>query len=153
MVYKLKKKMASHSNSGILSWRIPWIEEVDQLHSMGLPGVGHDLVTEHACMHDLYWWNIHMHLRTLWYSILIDWSEQRYLLVLSCLYLCAHLYLCWSFYLVSIDKIEILKSSTILAHLFFEIFLVLFNKLLHSVCRIIVLFSHGYCNKLPEAVV
>lgn len=89
-------------------------------------------------------------LKNIIYSILIDWSEQWYLLVLSCLQLCAHLYLCWSFCLVSIDKIEILKSYTILSHLFFIFFLVLFNTLLHSVCRIIVLFSHAYCNKLPE---
>ena len=61
-------------------------------------------------------------LKNIIYSILIDWSEQWYLLVLSCLQLCAHLYLCWSFCLVSIDKIEILKSYTILSHLFFIFF-------------------------------
>ena len=36
--------MATHSS--ILSWEIPWTEELGWLQSMGLPRVGHDLVTE-----------------------------------------------------------------------------------------------------------
>ena len=40
----LEKGMATHS--GILAWRIPWIEEPERLQSMGLQRVGHDLVTE-----------------------------------------------------------------------------------------------------------
>ena len=36
----LKKGMATHS--GILAWRIPWMEEPGGLQSMGLQRVGHD---------------------------------------------------------------------------------------------------------------
>ena len=32
--YPLEKEMATHSS--ILAWRIPWTEESDRLHSMGL---------------------------------------------------------------------------------------------------------------------
>ena len=39
----LEKGMATHS--GILAWRIPWIEEPDRLQSMGSQRVGHDRVT------------------------------------------------------------------------------------------------------------
>ena len=39
----LEKEMATHSR--ILAWEIPWTEEPGK--SMGLRGVGHDLVTEH----------------------------------------------------------------------------------------------------------
>ena len=42
----LKDEMAIHSS--ILAWEIPWIEEPSGLESMGLQGVGHSLVTEHA---------------------------------------------------------------------------------------------------------
>ena len=35
-----EKEMASHSS--ILAWRIPWIEEPDDLQSMGSQRVGHD---------------------------------------------------------------------------------------------------------------
>ena len=36
----LEKGMATHSR--IFAWRIPWIEEPGQLHSMGSQRVGHD---------------------------------------------------------------------------------------------------------------
>ena len=36
----LEKEMATHS--GILAWKIPWIEEPDRLQSMGSQRVGHD---------------------------------------------------------------------------------------------------------------
>ena len=36
--------MATHSS--ILAWKIPWTEEPDRLHSMGLQRVRHDLVTK-----------------------------------------------------------------------------------------------------------
>ena len=36
----LKKEMATHS--GILAWRIPWIEESGRLLSMGSQRVGHN---------------------------------------------------------------------------------------------------------------
>jgi len=36
----LEKEMATHSN--ILSWRIPWTEELDRLESMGSQRVGRD---------------------------------------------------------------------------------------------------------------
>ena len=39
----LEKGMATHS--GILAWRIPWMEEPGGLQSMGLQRVGHDGVT------------------------------------------------------------------------------------------------------------
>ena len=39
----LKKWKATHSS--ILTWRIPWTEESDELQSMGLQRVGHDRVT------------------------------------------------------------------------------------------------------------
>ena len=36
----LEKEMASHSS--ILAWRIPWMEELDGLQSLGLQRVRHD---------------------------------------------------------------------------------------------------------------
>ena len=39
----LEKEMATHSS--ILAWEIPWTEEPGELQSMGLQGVGYDLVT------------------------------------------------------------------------------------------------------------
>ena len=36
----LEKEMATHSS--ILAWRIPWMEELGGLQSMGLQRVGHD---------------------------------------------------------------------------------------------------------------
>ena len=36
----LEKEMATHS--GILAWKIPWMEEPDRLQSMGLQRVGHN---------------------------------------------------------------------------------------------------------------
>ena len=36
----LEEEMATHSS--ILAWRIPWTEEPDRLHSIGLQRVGHD---------------------------------------------------------------------------------------------------------------
>ena len=36
----LEKEMATHS--GILAWKIPWMEEPDRLQSMGLHRVGHN---------------------------------------------------------------------------------------------------------------
>ena len=36
----LQKGMATHS--GILVWRIPWMEESDELQSTGSQTVGHD---------------------------------------------------------------------------------------------------------------
>ena len=39
----LKKEMATHS--GILAWKIPWMEEPGRLQPMGLRRVGHDWVT------------------------------------------------------------------------------------------------------------
>ena len=39
----LEKEMATHSST--LARRIPWIEELGRLQSMGLQRVGHDCVT------------------------------------------------------------------------------------------------------------
>ena len=39
----LEKEMATHSS--ILAWKIPWMEELGWLLSMGLQRVGHDWVT------------------------------------------------------------------------------------------------------------
>ena len=36
----LEKEMAT--DSSVLAWEIPWTEEPDGLHSMGLQRVGHD---------------------------------------------------------------------------------------------------------------
>ena len=36
----LEKEMATHSN--ILAWKIPWMEEIGWLLSMGSQRVGHD---------------------------------------------------------------------------------------------------------------
>ena len=36
--------------SRILAWNIPWTKEPGRLQFVGLQRVGHDLVTEHACM-------------------------------------------------------------------------------------------------------
>ena len=38
--------MATHSS--ILAWEIPWTEEPVRLQSIGLPGVRHNLASEHA---------------------------------------------------------------------------------------------------------
>ena len=40
----LEKGMATHSS--ILAWRIPWTEETGGLQSMGLQGVGYNLMTK-----------------------------------------------------------------------------------------------------------
>ena len=40
----LEKGMATHSS--ILAWRIPWTEEPGGLQSMGLQGVGYNLMTK-----------------------------------------------------------------------------------------------------------
>ena len=37
--------------SSILAWKIPWIEESVRLQYMGWQRVGHDLATEHSCVH------------------------------------------------------------------------------------------------------
>ena len=42
----LEKEMTTHSSS--LASGIPWTEEPSGLQSMGLPGVGHNLETEHS---------------------------------------------------------------------------------------------------------
>ena len=42
----LEKEMTPHLST--LAWEIPWIEEPSGLESMGLQGIGHSLVTEHA---------------------------------------------------------------------------------------------------------
>ena len=39
----LEKEMATHSS--ILTWKIPWMEELGRLQSMGLQRVGHDWAT------------------------------------------------------------------------------------------------------------
>ena len=39
----LEKEMVTHSN--ILAWKIPWMEELSRLQSMGLQRVGHDCAT------------------------------------------------------------------------------------------------------------
>ena len=41
------------TRSGILDWRIPWTEDPGSLQFMGSHRVGHDWVTEHACIWDL----------------------------------------------------------------------------------------------------
>ena len=41
--YPLEKGLATHS--GILAWKIPWIEEPGGLQSRGLKRVGHDRET------------------------------------------------------------------------------------------------------------
>ena len=45
----MEKEMATPSS--ILAWKIPWIEESVRLQYMGWQRVGHDLATEHACVH------------------------------------------------------------------------------------------------------
>ena len=47
----LEEYMATHCS--ILAWRIPWTVELGGLQSMGLQRIGHDLVTEHSCMHSI----------------------------------------------------------------------------------------------------
>ena len=55
--------MATHSS--ILSWEIPWTEELGWLQSMGLPRVGHDLVTERARAHTQTHKHTHTHTQVL----------------------------------------------------------------------------------------
>ena len=38
--FTLEKAMATHSSTP--AWKIPWMEELGGLHSMGSLGVGHD---------------------------------------------------------------------------------------------------------------
>ena len=38
--HALEKEMATHSS--VLAWKIPWMEELGRLQSMGSPRVGHD---------------------------------------------------------------------------------------------------------------
>ena len=45
----LEKGMETHCS--ILAWRIPWTEEPDELSSMELQRVGHDLVTNNFTFH------------------------------------------------------------------------------------------------------
>ena len=47
----LEEGMATHSTT--LAWRTPWAEEPGGLQSMGPQRVGHNLVTDHACVHSL----------------------------------------------------------------------------------------------------
>ena len=42
----LEEEMVTHTS--ILAWKIPWTQEPGGLQSQR---VGHDLATEHACMH------------------------------------------------------------------------------------------------------
>ena len=46
----LKEQMTT--NSSILAWIIPWIEELGGLQSMGSQRVGHNWVVEHTCMQE-----------------------------------------------------------------------------------------------------
>ena len=48
----LEKGMATHSS--ILTWRIPWTEETDGLHSMGSQRVRHDWVTNTHTKQNIY---------------------------------------------------------------------------------------------------
>ena len=48
----LEKGMAT--DSSILAWRIPWIEEPGSLQSMGSQRIGHDWVTNTFTFHFLY---------------------------------------------------------------------------------------------------
>ena len=41
--------METHSST--LAWKIPWTEEPGRLQSVGLQGVGHDLVTSLLLLH------------------------------------------------------------------------------------------------------
>ena len=45
--------MATHSST--LAWRTPWTEEPGRLQSMGLLGVGHDLVTSLSLFTFMHW--------------------------------------------------------------------------------------------------
>ena len=45
----LKKEMATHSST--LAWKISWTEGPGGLQPMELQKVGHDLATEHICIH------------------------------------------------------------------------------------------------------
>ena len=43
-----KSSGEGNGHSSILAWRIPWTEELGGLQAMGMQGVGHDWVTQHA---------------------------------------------------------------------------------------------------------
>ena len=45
--------MAPHSST--LAWKIPWMEEPDELQSMGSRRVGHDAVTSLSLFPFLHW--------------------------------------------------------------------------------------------------
>ena len=47
----LEEELTTHSS--ILACKIPWTEKPSQLQSRGLQRIGHDLVTEHSCMHSI----------------------------------------------------------------------------------------------------
>ena len=48
----LKNGMATHSI--FLTWEIPWVEEPDMLHFIGLQRVGHNLMTEQQPQQNLF---------------------------------------------------------------------------------------------------
>ena len=43
-----EEEMAAYPS--ILAWKIPWTEEPSGIQSIGSQGVGHDRVTEQACV-------------------------------------------------------------------------------------------------------
>ena len=47
--HSLEEEMATQSS--ILAWNIPWIEEPGRMRSIGLEGFGHRWVTEHTHTH------------------------------------------------------------------------------------------------------
>ena len=52
-VYILEKAMATHS--GVLAWKIPWMEEPGGLQSMGSLGVRHDWATSLSLFTFMHW--------------------------------------------------------------------------------------------------
>ena len=75
--------MATHS--GILSWRIPWIEEPGRLQFIGLQRVGHAEATEQANIITADSWKAYPHAKStqMTYSLLIL-ENTRVLLSVHC---------------------------------------------------------------------
>ena len=73
----LEKEIATHCS--ILAWEIPWREEPGRLQFMGLPRVGHDLVTKPP---PNWYLNIKFHYFPMDFSAIINQPYESYFIKL-----------------------------------------------------------------------
>ena len=113
----LEWEMATHSS--IPAWRIPWTVKPGELQSMGSQRVGHDWVTEHACMHptQVNAWKQPICFLSLWmyfsgYSC--KWNHTIYDLLYSGFFCLVHL---------TLEQHELELDGSSHAHMFFNKFI------------------------------